>query len=765
MCAMRADMSGLTALGTSADPAQRTSLAELATPSEALPVGTSLRAGGADDEVHLGALVEELRGEVARVQDARSALEASREELQLMIQSMPQIVWITRPDGWHTYFNHQWLDFTGLTLEESLGHGWNPPFHPDDRARAAARWEQATSTGEPYEIEYRLRRADGTYHWMLGRAMPLRNAAGTIVKWFGTCTDIEAQKQAQAQIEEQARLLDLAQDAIFVEDLKHRIVYWNHGAERIYGWSAEDAVGHTLEELISPDRSEIDSALAVVCTRGEWSGELRFVDVTGATRVMESRLTLLRNADGGPKGVLAVNTDVTERRATEAKFLQVLQDGATRDPLTGLPNRALLADRLDKAVAHSQRSQSPLAVLFIDLDDFKDINDGSGHLLGDKVLMEVARRLGSTLRDADTVARFGGDEFVVLLPDTGAVTADDVAHRLLAAVREPMQVDGHRLHVSASIGVAVSPPVEPGALLRSADAAVYYAKSCGRAQVRAFVGELSAKAEERLYLSSELRDALERDQLNLVYQPIVDLDSGNVIGIEALARWSHPARGQVPPDVFVAVAEQTGVARHLDSWVVRRACTEMAALRRAGAVNDDSYLAVNVTALSVGDPTFPAVVQQALADACLPPTALVVEVTETGVIKDLDAGIRTLTVLRDLGVRVAIDDFGTGWSSLTYLKRLPASLLKLDRSFVARLQEDEEDRAIAAAVVLLGQATGMSVVAEGVETTAQLEVLRALRCTAGQGYLWHHGVPVDRVAQAVRRCSAAMAKPASEAEA
>ena len=753
-------MSGLKDPWANADPAARTALPGQATPSQALPISPSPRAGGADDEVHLAALLEELRGEVAGARDARAALEASRAEFELVVRSMPQIVWITRPDGWHTYFNQQWLDFTGLTLEESLGHGWNPPFHPDDRSRAAARWEQATSTGEPYEIDYRLRRADGVYHWMLGRAMPLRDAAGTIVKWFGTCTDIEALKQAQVQIEEQARLLDLAQDAILVEDVEHRIVYWNHGAERIFGWSAEDAVGHTLDELISPDRSEVDSALTVLHTRGEWSGELHFVDVTGATRIMESRWTLLRDADGGFKGVLAVNTDVTERRATEANFLQVLQDGAMRDPLTGLPNRALLADRLDQAVAHSQRTQSPVAVLFIDLDDFKVINDGSGHLLGDKVLMEVARRFGGMLRDGDTVARFGGDEFVVVLPDTDVVSAEDIAHRLLAAVGEPMEVDGHRLHVSASIGVAVSPPVEPEALMRSADAAVYYAKSCGRAQVRAFVGELSAKAEERLHLSSELRDALDRDQLDLVYQPVVDLNSGNVIGVEALARWRHPARGQVPPDVFVAVAEQTGLARRLDSWVMRRACVEMARLRRAGALTDNCYVAVNVTASSVGDPTFPTVVQQALADACLPPTALVVEVTETGVMKDLDVGIRTLCAFRDLGVRVALDDFGTGWSSLTYLKRLPASILKLDRSFVARIHEDDEDRAIAAAVLLLGHATGMTVVAEGIETRAQLDVLRTLGCTAGQGYLWHHGVPADGVADAVCTCRAAMAKPA-----
>ena len=526
---------------------------------------------GSSESERMSLLVDDLRAALARTEASHAELAAGHAELQLIVESMPQIVWNTRPDGWHTYFNRQWCEFTGLTLEESLGHGWNPPFHPEDRARAAARWEQATSTGEPYEIEYRLRRADGTYHWMLGRAMPLRDDAGDVVKWFGTCTDIEEFKRAQVRIEEQARLLDLAQDAIFVKDLEHRVVYWNHAAQRIFGWAADDAVGRRLDELISPDRIEIDAALEVVHQNGDWSGELRCTDMSGAMRLVESRWTLLRNADGSPKGVLAVNTDVTERRATEALFIEMLENEATHDPLTGLPNRVLFARRLDEAVARFQHDRTPLAVLFVDLDAFKDINDGSGHLLGDKVLVEVGARLSSALRDADVVARFGGDEFVVLLPGTDVAAADLIAHRLLAAVRRPMEFDGRRLHVSASIGVAVSPPVQPDALLRAADAAVYYAKSHGRAQVRSYIGELSERAEERVHLASDLRAALDQDQLHLVFQPVVDLASGDVVGLEALARWSHPSRGVVPPDVFVTVAEATGLARQLDVWVMRRA--------------------------------------------------------------------------------------------------------------------------------------------------------------------------------------------------
>jgi diguanylate cyclase (GGDEF)-like protein/PAS domain S-box-containing protein len=331
---------------------------------------------------------------------------------------------------------------------------------------------------------------------MLGRATPLRDDDGTIVKWFGTCTDIQDRKQAQARVEEQARLLDLTHDVIFVEDLDDRVVYWNRAAEQISGWSAADAAGHQLDELLAPDRETTGTAGAAVRSQGEWSGELQIVDAAGASRVMESRWTLLRDEDGRPTGVLAVSTDVTERRATEAELIKRLEAGATRDPLTGLPNRALLDHRLDEAVAASERTRSPLAVLFIDLDAFKAINDGLGHLLGDLVLREVAARLDTALRDRDTVARFGGDEFVVLLPDTDVSGADRLARRLLAAVGEPMELDGHHLDVSASIGVAVSPPLDPQTLLRSADAAVYYAKEHGRAQVHVFAGDPPAAAGE-----------------------------------------------------------------------------------------------------------------------------------------------------------------------------------------------------------------------------------------------------------------------------
>jgi diguanylate cyclase (GGDEF)-like protein/PAS domain S-box-containing protein len=371
---------------------------------------------------------------------------------RVVVETMPQIVWITRPDGWHVHFNRTWLDFTGLTLEESLGHGWNPPFHPDDRQRAAERWREATRSGEPYEIEYRLRRVDGVYRWMLGRAVPIRDASGRIVRWFGTCTDIEELKLAQSRIAEQVELLDRTQDAIVVHDLDHRVRYWNAAAERIYGWSAAEAVGQRLEDLTAPDIDQVRDAVQVLLRDGEWSGELRYRTRSGGEVLLEGRWSLLRDEDGAPRGALAVNTDVTERRRIETRYLAALEARATQDPLTGLANRSALFDRLELLL--DQRRGPGTAVAFLDLDGFKAVNDRLGHRVGDELLKDVADRLRATVRQGDVIARIGGDEFVVVGEAEDRTTALGLGERLAAAVSGAVRVGDRTVEVDVSVGVA-----------------------------------------------------------------------------------------------------------------------------------------------------------------------------------------------------------------------------------------------------------------------------------------------------------------------
>lgn len=394
-----------------------------------------------------------------------------------LLDALPEIVWIAEPDGRHVYFNARWFAFTGLSRAESLGDGWNFAFHPHDRGLAMVLWAESVRTGQPYEIEYRLRRADDTYRWMLGRAAPQRDADGHIVRWFGTCTDIEDVKRAHRRIDEQARLLDQTQDAVMVHDRDHHVSYWNRGAERIHGWTRDEALGRRLDELVAPDLDQVEAAWEVLLRSGEWSGDLRYVTRTGRDLYLEGRWTLLRYGDGTPRAVLAVNTDVTQRRLIESRYLEALEARATQDPLTGLPNRAALFERLDLLLG--QRKRTGIAVAYIDLDDFKPINDRFGHRTGDELLVYVADQLRATIRQGDVVARIGGDEFVVVGEADSVATAAQLGERLSKALVGEVALDSAVVPLSASVGIAfVGPDEHPDAddLLSRADTAMYEVK-------------------------------------------------------------------------------------------------------------------------------------------------------------------------------------------------------------------------------------------------------------------------------------------------
>ena len=430
-----------------------------------------------DDGLELEATVAALRRDLAEQARRITELEVSETQLRQLLDTLPQIVWTTEPDGRHVYFNRNWFEFTGLSLDESLNDGWNFAFHPDDRGLAMVLWAEATRTGQPYEIEYRLRQADGTYRWMLGRAAPLHDAEGRVVRWFGTCTDIEDVKRAHRRIDEQARLLDQTQDAIMVHDRDHHVSYWNRAAERIHGWGRDEALGRTLDELVSPDLDQVEAAWAVLLRAGEWSGDLRYTTRSGRELFMEGRWTLLRYADGTPRAALAVNTDVTQRRLIESRYLEALEARATQDALTGLPNRSVLFDQLELLLG--QRHRTGIAVAFIDLDDFKPINDRFGHRTGDELLVYVADQLRATIRQGDVVARIGGDEFVVVGEADTKETAVRLGARLEAALSGEVVLERGTVTLSASVGVGfVGSDERPDAddLLSRADAAMYEVK-------------------------------------------------------------------------------------------------------------------------------------------------------------------------------------------------------------------------------------------------------------------------------------------------
>jgi len=456
--------------------------------------------------------------------------------------------------------------------------------------------------------------------------------------------------------------------------------------------------------------------------------EHRVVHPDGAVRTLDSRGRVEVDADGRAARMVGTAQDVTEQRRAE----QRLAHQALHDPLTGLPNRALFLDRLEHALARARRSGACLAVYFCDVDDFKDVNDSLGHDAGDELLVALPPRLRGALRAADTVARFGGDEFVILCEELDSESeATRIAERIAAAFGLPFELDGRAHHLSVSVGVvfARGGTASASEVLRDADAAMYRAKGGGKGRFELFDAQMRASLVARLQTESDLRRALEAGELRLLYQPVLSLRSGAFVGAEALVRWQHPQRGLLPPAAFVAVAEDCGLIAPLGAWVLREAC------RQAAAWDAGRSVSLNLSPRQLSHSDVPRLLADALEQTGVDPARIELEITENVLMEQSAGALATLRRLRQMGVRLVLDDFGTGWSSLGYLKRFPIDGLKIDREFVGGLAEEPQDAAIVAAVLSMADALGLSVVAEGVETEAQLAWLRERRCAFAQGYL------------------------------
>ena len=562
-----------------------------------------------------------------------------------------------------------------------------------------------------------------------------------------TGRDITAERRQALVGSFETHLLDTLPASIILTDDDGIIHYWNARATELFGYTAEEALGRLITELSMAAPPEVRAGLLdLVASNGRWEGEYVTGRKDGTSIPVLVTLERVEVPEIGFRGVLGTALDNSERR----KLQLTLAHQALHDPLTGLPNRALFLDRLEQAQARLRRTPGRCALLFIDLDRFKLVNDTCGHQAGDEVLRAVGALFEGVLRPDDTVARLGGDEFAVCCEQIdGPAEAVALAQRLTDAVSHPFLVGGREFFVTPSIGIVLgtgAPGETASALLSDADAAMYHAKERGRGRIELFDQGMRLDVVRRAEVTTQLRHALDRDELVLHYQPTVDLAAGDLTGFEALLRWAHPERGLLLPGDFIDVAEDTNLIVPMGAWVIREAARQLAAWRDE-LPEHPITISVNLSARQVADPELVPVVRAALAEHHLEPSRLCLEITESVLMDDAAASVATLRELKALGVQLAIDDFGTGYSSLAYLKRFPVDYLKIDRSFVTGLDHETEDAVIVKAVIDLGHALGLTVVAEGVETDSQVAELRRVGCDQAQGYRWSVPCPP---AEAVR---------------
>ena len=580
--------------------------------------------------------------------------------------------------------------------------------------------------------------------------------------------DVSEQHRAHARILEQASLLDKARDAILVMGLDQRIRYWNKGAEQLYGWQAHEVLGLLSNQVVHPDDGLLDEAMRTVLTSGEWSGETSGWRKEGGALSIEAHWTLVRDENGAPQSIFAINTDITQRKEAQRRIHYL----AFHDPLTHLPNRHLLMERLQAALSASRQSQRFNALLLIDLDNFKTLNDTLGHAVGDQLLQQVALRLYAGLKSSITVARFGGDEFAVLLGDLDGDRRDACnkarleGERIIEMLNGAFQLDGYRLQLGASIGVTMFAGAdEAGDLLQRADMAMYRAKAAGRGVVRFFDPAMHAAATARLALENDLRAGLHAQMRDLAfflsYQPQVDR-GGRIVGVEALIRWRHPTRGTVSPAEFIPLAEEIGLALPLGQWVLEHACRQLETWSHQPDMAQ-LEIAVNVSARQLHHPGFVAQVLGCIGPSGANPRLLKLEITEGTLLDDVEDAIEKIKALRAHGLTFAIDDFGTGYSSLAYLKRLPLDMLKIDRSFVLDLTTNPNDAIIARTIIALGASLGLTVLAEGVETEAQRDFLFENGCQAYQGYLCAQPLSPEDLAPMLHRLTLSASAPSGRA--
>lgn len=583
----------------------------------------------------------------------------------------------------------------------------------------------------------------GGYVWLALSAVLIYLARSRLLRFTGV-TELARRDEDMQRLRLAAAVFDTTLEGVLVTDATGVIVHVNRAFSEITGYQQDEVLGLRPSKFKSGRHGPefYERMFKTIHSAGQWSGEIWNRRKSGEIYPQWQSIRPIRDEHGEITQFVAVFSDISSIKHSERELAHL----AHYDPLTGLPNRLLFTDRAEQAHTHARRNKRSLALLLVDLDHFKHINESLGHSAGDEVLKAAAERLENHLEKGVTLARLGGDEFAILLENAQQVAQSaELAQSILEGLREPFLVSGQSLFLTASVGISIFPhdALTAEQLLRNADAALSQAKYQGRESYAMYTAELTAHAQRRVELAAELRQAVEGSELRVFYQPIHNLNSRGIEGVEALVRWQHPVRGMVSPGEFIPIAEQSGLIADIDNWVLTQACRQMSEWLAEGV--DIAFVAVNVSSRLFGRGDLDRRVAKVLAETGLAPRFLELEVTESAIMDDPDQAIEQMHRLRDLGLKLSIDDFGTGYSSLLRLKRMPVQKLKIDQGFVAGLPDDDDDIAIVNAIIALARAMDMRVLAEGIEQANQAGFLLKHNCELGQGYWFARPMPAEQI--------------------
>lgn len=631
----------------------------------------------------------------------------------------------------------------GATYEAFLAH-----IHPDDVNFVNNTYAKSVNQKSGYNVEHRIVRENGEIGFVEERCEHSYDEDGKVIRSIGTVHDITKQKIAQNELQLASKVFEKMHDGVLITDASQNIITINNAFTEISGYTIDDVKGKKPNMLSSGWHNNVfyEALWNKVNKTGQWEGEIIDRKKDGKLYTAQLNIIALRDKNGILTNYISVFNDISEKKQQE----KLIHNLAYFDSLTELPNRVLFEERFISRIPATKRNNKKMALLFIDMDNFKNINDTLGHVIGDKFLIEVAKTIKGLIYEEDTLARLGGDEFTIILEDIDSVMdVIPIADKIVDAFKIPIMIDGNRLYTGASMGISIYPDDATNyeELVKAADTAMNHVKESGRNSYQFYDRSMNYKITERLLIENDLRNAIENNELFLEYQPQISLETKSVYGMEALVRWNHPNVGLIRPDKFISIAEDTGQISRLGLWVARKAISDTKKLHDEGSL---LTVSINISSKQLDDESFVSDICSIVEDIGLEQRYIDLEITESHIMNNLDKALAVLKELHDKGFRLSIDDFGTGYSSLSYLKKLPAETIKIDRSFVLDIDKDDDDKSIVATIIAMARSLGKDVIAEGSETREHVDTLKYLHCRKIQGYFFSKPIPIDNFKEFVR---------------